>query len=327
MEKLLRSLDRNKYQLLEMPGVVSVGIGLKTTRNQETGQLAIIIGVEKKQALSRLAQGENITRLLRNLPTDINEVGTIRFQGFAMSPCSYKNNKPPSNLRQNKMRPAVPGISIGHHQITAGTLGAVVYGNFPQGVAILSNNHVLANCSTGQDDLARPGDPIWQPGPYDGGSKNDLLAQLADFMPYHCVSREEYQKGERPAPNYMDAALALPLDKKQINRKILGLGQPDGTQEPMPGMFVMKSGRTTGLTHGKIITIHNTLYLENDGNSFIFEEQFATTPMSDNGDSGSLIVNRNKKAVGLLFAGSNRITYATPINRVLDHFRVRLTPN
>ncbi|MCQ2560157.1 MAG: S1 family peptidase [Clostridia bacterium] len=64
-----------------------------------------------------------------------------------------------------------------------------------------------------------------------------------------------------------------------------------------------------------------------DGKSFIFEEQFATTPMSDNGDSGSLLLNRNKKAVGLLFAGSNRITYATPINRILKHFNIRFTPN
>ncbi|MCQ2560158.1 MAG: S1 family peptidase, partial [Clostridia bacterium] len=204
-----------------------------------------------------LAHGENITQLLRTLPTDITEVGTIRFQGFAMSPHPCKTNQS-FNTRQNKMRPAVPGISIGHHKITAGTLGAVVYGDFPQGIALLSNNHVLANCSTGQDKLAQVGDPIWQPGPYDGGSKNDLLAQLIDFMPYHCVTREEYQQGDRPAPNYMDAALALPLDKNQIKNQILGLGQPTGTLDPTPGMIVLKSGRTTGLTNGKIITIHNT---------------------------------------------------------------------
>ncbi len=46
--------------------------------------------------------------------------------------------------------------------------------------------------------------------------------------------------------------------------------------------------------------------------------------MSDNGDSGSLILAADGRAVGLLFAGSERITYASPISRVLSAFNAKL---
>lgn len=326
MNKLLSVLNRNKTHLLEIPGVVSVGIGPKHINSKETNQLSLIIGVEKKEDLNRLYRTETIPSLLRDIPTDIMEIGKVSFQGFSIP--NQKKNCPNSNinLRKNKMRPAVPGISIGHHQITAGTFGAVIYGDFPQGMALLSNNHIFANGSNGIDKLARVGDPIFQPGPFDGGCKNDVIAQLFDFVPYQWISVKDYQNGKRPTANLMDAAIATPIDIRQIKNNVFGLGEINGNLDPIPGMIVMKSGRSTGITRGKVISIHNTLYLEDNERAFLFEEQFATSPMSDNGDSGSLIMNQNGKAVGLLFAGSARITYATPINNILKHFNASMTP-
>jgi hypothetical protein len=60
-------------------------------------------------------------------------------------------------------RPVPIGVSTGHPQITAGTIGCRVV-DHSGNVYALSNNHVYAN----QND-AKKGDCALQPGAYDGG--------------------------------------------------------------------------------------------------------------------------------------------------------------
>ena len=72
----------------------------------------------------------------------------------------------------------MPGISIGHYSITAGTFGAVVRDAATNARLILSNNHVLANSNSGSK-----GDTILQPGRYDGGKDpQDRIAELERFV-------------------------------------------------------------------------------------------------------------------------------------------------
>src|SRR3989449_7150169 len=85
--------------------------------------------------------------------------------------------------RTRRIRPAPGGVSIGHIQITAGTLGILARRNGRP--VILSNNHVLANQNAG-----RVGDPILQPGPADGGRLQDTIARLVDFVPIQFKERE-----------------------------------------------------------------------------------------------------------------------------------------
>jgi hypothetical protein len=48
-------------------------------------------------------------------------------------------------------------------------------------------------------------------------------------------------------------------------------------------------------------------------------------PFSRGGDSGSLVVDGNHQAVGLLFSGNDiNVTYASPIDAVLHALRVEL---
>ena len=58
-----------------------------------------------------------------------------------------------------------------------------------------------------------------------------------------------------------------------------------------------------------------------------FNNQIITTDMSDSGDSGSLILDMQKKAVGLLFAGSDTVTIANRIEVVLDVLDLELCPS
>ncbi len=68
---------------------------------------------------------------------------------------------------QKMTRPLRIGASIGHFKLTAGTLGAFVRSRDDGSVLILSNNHVLAN-----ENKAKKGDHILQPGAFDGGQES-----------------------------------------------------------------------------------------------------------------------------------------------------------
>jgi hypothetical protein len=100
-----------------------------------------------------------VPKKLGEVRTDVQETGVIRaLQSHA-----------------HRWRPAPGAVSIGHIDITAGTLGCLVTRN--DQLFILSNNHVLANTNA-----AKRGDPIIQPGRYDGGTSSDQIATLEDFI-------------------------------------------------------------------------------------------------------------------------------------------------
>jgi hypothetical protein len=56
----------------------------------------------------------------------------------------------------------------------------------------------------------------------------------------------------------------------------------------------------------------------------IFEDQFISTINSDGGDSGSSILDDNRKVVGLLFAGSDNETVMSSIDYALEGFGVQV---
>src|SRR5438046_1832351 len=94
-------------------------------------------------------------------------------------PHDFEDVDLPSQLRaqpfRGRYRPPTGGGSVGHFKITAGTIACLVRKD--RALYILSNNHVLANVNTGQ-----AGDPVLQPGPYDGGRvPADVIAKLSQF--------------------------------------------------------------------------------------------------------------------------------------------------
>jgi len=148
MERHYRALGKVRPKVLGLPNVRGVGVGYKRVGSVSTGEPAIIVFVEKKVPLTKLSRGYRVPPKLYGLDTDVVEIGRVRLL----------------EERKNKMRPAVPGSSIGHYKISAGTFGAVVKDKKSGDKLILSNNHILANGSNGVDGRAKPGDPILQPG-------------------------------------------------------------------------------------------------------------------------------------------------------------------
>ena len=242
--------------------------------------------------------------------------------------------------------PVPTGVSVGHPNITAGTIAArVAKGNE---VFILSNNHVLANVNQ-----AAIGDPIFQPGTYDGGSLSDAIANLFDFEPIKfCTVFWIWIMCDET--NTIDAAIAL-SDVSKLGvatplgefNSVRGYGAPISTLHPAYGNpntvgdenlsmlldndygQVQKYGRTTGLTEGTVTTINATVDVCYDAdcmNIARFTDQLIVTPgnFSAGGDSGSLVVDSQRRPVGLLFAGSDTQTIINRIDLVLNHFGVAI---
>lgn len=213
--------------------------------------------------------------------------------------------------RTSLVRPAMPGVSIGHYKGSSGTFGAVVYTTKNNEPMILSNNHVLANTTLTNEQNAFRNDPILQPGKSDRGTQEiGKLANLVALKP-------------SPEVNQVDCALAKPTDPKNITAEIMEVGKVNGINEPSVGMRIKKSGRTTGLTSGTIKSINATVKVNYSGRILLFENQIIASKMSEPGDSGSLVLDMNNKAVGLLFAGSNLVTIINPIKPVLDMLEIK----
>jgi hypothetical protein len=225
-----------------------------------------------------------------------------------------------------KLRPAPGGVSVGHHRITAGTLGCLVVGRRPPRngrLMVLSNNHVLANSNN-----ARPGDSIIQPGRYYGGrSPRDRIAILERFVPIRFGG----------AANYVDAATgwAWPnLVRRELvyvrggRRYLFRIG--NCVRVARRGMLVGKSGRTTQLTAGRIVDVSWRGWVNyGGGRRAFFRDQFVVRGSGGNfsagGDSGSVIWTWDSRRclVGLLFAGGGGLTIANKMWRVLQYLDIR----
>lgn len=316
-------MNQEGKKLLQKKNVVGFGQGYKTINGQKSNIEATTVFVEKKVPKDELKPRDVVPATAFGMPTDVVETGEIiAFSG----------------VNTDRVRPLVPGYSIGHYKITAGTFGAVVYRDGEE--LILSNNHVLANCGD-----AKIGDAVLQPGRYDQGT--ETVARLYGFKDINvmgatckiakvvgdvlnCLASlvgsshkfKVYNDGIGPT-NKVDAALAKPIDGVCMTTDIKDIGTPCDVVDASLGMDVQKTGRTTGHTHGKVTQKHATVRVGYPDGSAIFEGQLIISPeekgrpFSQPGDSGSLILNE-RHPVGLLFAGSDRITIANPIMTVMD---------
>jgi hypothetical protein len=317
----------HEEQLMNMTNVVATGIGYKIAGDTLTDEVSIVVSVTRKLPLAQLTEAATVPKAIDGMKTDVIETGPI---------VAFQDPK-------QRLRPARPGCSIGHYQITAGTLGCLVKRG--DQVYILSNNHVLANSNAAQN-----GDPIWQPGKYDGGASADQIGTLEQFIPIgfpgaptptpepggcsplasimklflaQQTSAPQAQINE-PGNNTVDCALAKPLSPDLVAPDILNIGVPIGVGTVTLGTPLQKMGRTTGYTTGQITQLDVTVSVDYGGKIATFRNQLMAGAMSQGGDSGSAVLDMNRHVVGLLFAGSNTTTILDPIQLVLDALQVQL---
>ena len=330
-EEIKMVKEKHGASIMAKENVVGMGVGYKETKGVKTDRMALVVMVRKKVSMEELKEGDVIPAEIEGVITDVIEVGEI----VALQ------------ARTDRWRPAPGGVSIGHYNITAGTLGVLVRDVETDEVLILSNNHVMANSNGGTQ-----GDPILQPGPHDGGTvAEDTIANLERFVPI------QFESEPSPSPcffskaavgianflarlfgskhrllsvviqqaNQVDAALAKPVSPDVVSSEILEIGSVIEDREAELGMGVKKSGRTTGLTMGTIQLLDASVQVGYGvGKTALFTNQILTTNMSKGGDSGSLLVDgEGNKAVGLLFAGSDQVTIHNSIGIVKDALKFR----
>ena len=275
-EKVEEVLSKYRDQILRLKGVTGVGRG-----NQH-----IIVFVEKKTPEVEAF----IPRLLEGVPVKVVETGKVRLLSFT-----------------GRYRPVPGGVSVGHYKVTAGTLGCWVEKNGE--LFGLSNNHVLA-LRWGEKQIGEVGDPILQPAPYDGGTLEDKIGELVEWVSV-----------ELKKENEVDAALFKPF-KGVVEEKILEIGTYAEPAMVSPNQSVKKVGRTSELTHGKIISDSAQIQIEGFGKA-VFVNQIVATSFSLPGDSGSLVLDENNRVVGLVFAGSEKVTVINPVDALIREFGLK----
>ncbi len=308
--------------LMQCDCINGYAVGRKYTKGRPLDQYSIIVYVNKKLSLRRLPISNRIPKRL-SIPT-ID--GTLDFttdvQEARFSALSYTNRE----------RPAPSGISIGHVNISAGTLGGLVYDKLTNNTVILSNNHVIAD-----GNEAAVGDAILQPGPADGGTfPNDHIANLTRFVPIDYAEDAE---------NRVDGAIATPLDLKDLTwfTRDIGAENPSSIRilnEGDLGLPVRKTGRTTEHTTGFVealfarIQVKYSLFQKaNFVDQIIVSQLAAEEDFSSGGDSGSLVYDWDQNCVGLLFAGSEAsdetaaTTIINPISFVLSQLNIEFLPS
>ncbi len=316
LERALEVKKLHENALFKVNGVAGAAVGYN-----EFGRPSVIVFAEKPGV-------SGLPAMLEDVPVIVRVSGK-----FVALPKPSKPGKPPTGPTIDPTvrfdRPVPIGVSTGHPDITAGTIGARVTDGAK--VYALSNNHVYAN-----ENSANNGDIVIQPGTYDGGIRPDVetgltpdkIGTLFDFEPIN------FSPG---ADNTIDAAIALTTtDLLGNSTPANGYGVPKSVTAPAAiKMKVKKYGRTTGLTTGQVYAINATVNVGYDTGVARFVNQIIIGPgtFSAGGDSGSLIVTAgtrkdpseyDRKPVGLLFAGSSSYTIANPIDAVLDRFGVTI---
>jgi len=298
----------------EMDESLRIGVGIRPSTDGINGNdYAVVLLCQNEADLN----GNLVSRAKATAGDDI----VARFTGpLIVNPYSVSGGVPAVNTLKI-------GASCAHINVSAGTVGGFVnIGN--QGPYILSNNHVLANVNQGV-----AGDDVLYPSDFDGGSSpQNKVAELDTYIPLGLGNN---------TPNDVDAALAIIEDAINVDRHNLD-GSPTG---PTPSQFagvmnailslehVWKIGRTTNWTDGTVLSINQsttTTYIVNGVRQIAhFTGQISIEGTNGHfsrpGDSGSMILNDNNEAVGLLFAGTNTggsngggITFANPMIQVMQ---------
>ena len=263
---------------LRDPNVSSIGIGYKVTDGRRTPELSVQFTVNEKHSAADALEALGTTPLPASITVNGVEVPTDVLER-RYEPAFRVVAEPVAVERKVRIDPIVPGVSVGNVRVSAGTIGGIVYDRANGTPYVLSNWHVLHGSNGGA-----LGDVVVQPGPHDDNRiDGNRLGRL--------VRSHLGVAG--------DCAVAS-IEDRRFDPAIIELGVvPTELGEPELGDTVVKSGRTTGVTHGVVrridtiakIDYRGTAGVQNIGCFEIGPDPARPAPsdeISRGGDSGSL---------------------------------------
>lgn len=335
-----------KEALLKIPGVRTVGIGLKEEKGELVGQIAFRVYVVKKKPTESLREDEIIPKMLFGFPTDVlNEVEIKELCGAT--------------------RPLIGGIAVSTWDMPfvspPGSIGCIVEREGTEQKFILSNEHVLGALETERGRVFQP-------------TVSDSLGFICNEVGVNIQGVEEnvsYNNGLGSEQYYVDCAIASVNSDIGVRNSVKEVSDPLNGDEDISRLdtnnitdyVVKKSGSTTGLTIGIVEDVvkdfiidpdhpedieYRTILIRPNPGKLISEtyeisvsdkasilSAFASEPLvnvidiGDNrlkfesrvfcapGDSGSVILNNQNKVVGLLFLGTVK-TITAIVNGVIE---------
>jgi hypothetical protein len=328
--RLLKRIVKIKRELSETylrPGfsgnIHAVGIGMLDGSSGSRYCIQVFIN----DAGEELWAGAGATRLpesYRGVPLVMIEMAAAGFLTDAALSSVAALRQYPNGIRE-RQEVIIGGISGANTNLTgqSGTIGyfCTRKSRWPRRkeIHLLSNSHVFADLRKAKVDA---GDFIMQPSPGEPAS-NRPIAALVNFSPL---------KFDRDIndPNHVDAAIAKLWGPHQHKPVIPLIGTVKGyvvKKEIEIGEAVRKFGRTTGYTEGRIISIYLDIWIRYDrtGQSAFFQNQLLIEPAPPEstkfvtkGDSGSLLVDAEQHAVGLIFAGMSDSPESLPSSKHLE---------
>ena len=286
-------------------------------------------------------------RMLKALPASVDDVAIKYRQGHQEiigGPPAVPFGSPPYVVRQSaagRFYACGSSVSVGNCR-DAGTFGCLVRNATGQ-LFGLSNNHVTGSCS-----FAPVGLPILAPGVHDvaaGGLHPFTLGTHQVSLPIVTGAPDNVNASEN-----LDAAIFTILNPDAVTSfQGMAYDTPTAAAPISPGMAVEKVGRTTGHTRGTVVAqMHGPFPIGYAAQLYGFAGQIYFEPLyvvagapslfSDNGDSGSLVVNvapdGSRTAVGLIVGGmadgsaaGGKVTLVLPLETILAKFAVSLVSN
>lgn len=314
--------DNIENDLLGTKGVVGLGVRNRVVDRKIQDDIVLSVFVDANVDENELISNSLIQAVPENR-IQIVRTGKIVARGTGPPPAN--RIVPVLNWLNRRIRPAVGGVSISRDQGISGTLATCCYEHDPLPTTppiyyALSNNHIIANLND-----SSVGDAILQPGTNEGGTyPADFIAWLAAKVDI------QFMNGVDPIPeNLVDAAIAAG-HFSDLDNTIYWTGNLNGVKyETNTHDEVQKTGAFTAYTRSRIVDVDATIDVEfSNGKVARFKHQLTMDRFSEQGDSGSLIVDSTtRRAVGLLFADSveDELSYANKILYVEELLGVRIS--
>jgi hypothetical protein len=217
-------------------------------------------------------------------------------------------------MATDNLKPGTTIINKSLNNGVKGTLACFVFtrDGFP---ALLSTSHVLAPKGERNGEVAAIN--------FDG-KKEKMVADLFDAV--RLFSRKN-SKSNYEEVNLIDAAVAtVRTGIKFSNSLPLPKGGPILIKKhgnPEIEETVYKYSNENGLTIGKVVAVHGTVFVQYEKTDRLFKEVIMVEgtddkPFASAGDSGALVYTEAGVAIGVVFATSKKATIICPMASILE---------
>lgn len=330
VETALRTASQQLWEGIRTdPDVHACGVGMRRRKGQRTDEPVVAVVVTKKRPESQLSRSRILPKTVvvegEEWGVDVIEGGPFKTGSVAAAEPVEQDPNTPFPVYPDRMRPPRQGASISnlYDGQVAGTLGCYVVDNTDGSICLLTCNHVIVRGGAGS-----VGDPILQPGGYDGGDSGDEIGALKRWAPLVDNTNVDAAIASLNTPSAYTTATAgdalLPISRTHpaVGMAVAGdaigngmltrmdatcaaldvyplVGAPPGTTvgasagliAPRVGMMVHKVGRTSGYTSVPIeyVGLSADVVVSTTGTVLTYTDLIYVAFFIAAGDSGSVV--------------------------------------